>query len=94
VFDHVKRVEGWTTFAYHVYDSFYCKVMIIAICDMQSEDTKAQCVMWRNLNEVMANNGVPNPNFKGFMVNIAKANWNVFQIVYGSGDASEPMVDR
>ncbi len=68
--------------------------MIIAICDMQSEDTKAQCVMWRNLNEVMANNGVPNPNFKGFMVNIAKANWNVFQIVYGSGDASEPMVDR
>ncbi len=23
--------------------------------------------MWRNLNKVMANNGVPNPNFKGFI---------------------------
>jgi hypothetical protein len=25
--------------------------------------------MWQNLNKVMANNGVPNPNFKGFMAN-------------------------
>jgi hypothetical protein len=22
MFDHVKRIKGWTTFAYHVYDSF------------------------------------------------------------------------
>jgi len=53
-----------------VYDSFYYKVMMIAICDMQSKDTKAKCVMWQNLNKVMAKNGVPNLNFKGFMVNI------------------------
>jgi hypothetical protein len=72
--DHVKHVEGWTTFACHVYDSFYYKVMMIAICDMQSENTEAQCVMWKNLNKFMANNGVPNPNFKGFMVNSAQAN--------------------
>ncbi len=26
MFDHVKRIKGWTTFAYHVYDSFYYKV--------------------------------------------------------------------
>jgi hypothetical protein len=44
---------------------------------MQSEDTEAECVMWRNLNKLMANNGVPNPKFKGFMANNAKANWNV-----------------
>jgi predicted phage tail protein len=50
--------------------------------------------MWRNLNKVMANNGVPNPNFKGFMANNTKANWNVVQIVYGSDDASESMVNR
>jgi hypothetical protein len=42
----------------------------------------------------MANNGVPNPNFKGFMANNAKVDWNVVQIVYGSRNASEPMVDR
>jgi hypothetical protein len=29
-----------------------------------------------------------NPNFKGFMANNVQANWNVVQILYGSGDAS------
>ncbi len=42
MFDHVKRVEGSTTLTCHVYDSFYYKVMMIAICDMQSKDIKAQ----------------------------------------------------
>jgi hypothetical protein len=41
MFDHAKCVEGWMTFACHVYDFFYCKVMMIAICDMQFEDIKA-----------------------------------------------------
>ncbi len=74
MFDHVKRVEGQTTLACHVYDSFYCKVMMIAICDMKFENMEVQCVMWRNLNKVKVNNGVPNPNFKGFMANSAQAN--------------------
>ncbi len=46
MFDHVKLVESWMTFACHVYDSFYYKVMTIVICDMQSEDMEIQCVMW------------------------------------------------
>jgi hypothetical protein len=33
-FDHVKRVKKWTTMACHVYDSTYCRVMTIAICNM------------------------------------------------------------
>jgi hypothetical protein len=45
MFDHVKRVQEWTTMVYHVYDVAYCKVMTIAVCDMQSEDTKVQCIM-------------------------------------------------
>jgi hypothetical protein len=94
MFDHVKHVEGWTTLACHVYDSFYHKVMTIAICDMQYEDLEVQWVMWWNLNKVMANNGVLNPNFKGFMVDNAQANWNIVQIVYGCGDLGELMVDR
>jgi hypothetical protein len=43
--------------------------MTIAICDMQIKDMETQCVMWQNFNKVMVNNGVPNPSFKGFMVN-------------------------
>jgi hypothetical protein len=44
--DHLKCDNGWTTLACHVYDLVYCKVMTIAICDMQLQDTDAQCVMW------------------------------------------------
>jgi hypothetical protein len=72
--NHVKRVEGWTTLACHVYDFFYCKVTKIVICDMQFENMEAQCVMWCKLNKVMPNNGVPNSKFKGFMADSVKAN--------------------
>jgi hypothetical protein len=69
-------VEGWMTLTYHVYDPFYCKVMMIVICDMQFEDMKVQCIMWWKLNKVMVRNCVSNPNFRGFMVDITQANWN------------------
>jgi len=42
MFDHVKRVVGWTTMACHVYNLAYCKMMTIVICDTQSKDIKAQ----------------------------------------------------
>jgi hypothetical protein len=42
MFDHVKCVDGWTIVACHVYDPTYYKVMTIATCDIQFEDTKAQ----------------------------------------------------
>ncbi len=64
------------TFAFHVYDLFYYKVMTIVICDMQFEDMVTQCVMWQKLNKAMVKNGVHNPNFKGFMADIVQANWN------------------
>ena len=41
MFDHVKRVKSWTTMACHVYDSAYCQVMTIAVCNMQSENAAA-----------------------------------------------------
>jgi len=50
--------------------------------------------MWWNLNKVMSNNDVPNPNFKGFMVDNVQANWNAVWIIYGNEDPSEPMVNR
>ena len=94
MFDHVKRVRSWTTMACHVYDSTYCRVMTIAVCDMQSEDVAAQSVVWKNLNAVMAPPGVQSVNFKGFMADSAQANWNAVRIIYGSGDATEKMVDK
>ena len=42
MFDHVKRVKDWTMMACHMYDTEYKKVMTIAMCDMQSEDTEVQ----------------------------------------------------
>jgi hypothetical protein len=94
MFDHVKRVKNWTTMACHVYDSAYCRVMTIAVCDMQSEDAAAQMVLWKNLNDVMVRHGVPEPKFKGFMADSAKENWNAVRVIYGSGDASIPMKDQ
>ena len=86
MFDYIKRVKQWTTMACHVYDSAYCRIMTIAICDMQSEDVAAQTVFWRNLNAVLERHGVENLNFKGFMADCAQANWNAVRIVYGSSD--------
>jgi hypothetical protein len=94
MFDHDKRVQEWTTMACHMYDAAYCKSMTIAVCDMQSEDTKVQCIMWRELNDLIRKNNVENPNFKGFMVDSVQANWNVVQIVYGSSDPKVPMENR
>jgi hypothetical protein len=45
IFDHVKHVKQWTSMACHIYDSAYCRVMTISVCDMQSEDAAAQMVL-------------------------------------------------
>ncbi len=42
MFDHVKHVVGQTTMVCHVYNSTYCKMMTIVICDMQYEDMEVQ----------------------------------------------------
>lgn len=56
MFDHVKCVEGWTTMACHVYDATHCKLLIIAICSMQWEDTNVLCVLRRKLHDIMFKN--------------------------------------
>ncbi len=71
MFDHVKRVVGWTTMACHVYDRVYCKMLTTVVCDMQYEDIKVQQLMWKKLNEMMLKHGFLKPNFKRFMVNNA-----------------------
>jgi hypothetical protein len=91
MFDYVKH---WTTMACHVYDSAYCRVMTIAVCDMQSEDVAAQMVLWKNLNDVMAKHSILKPKFKEFMVDSAQANWNAVKVIYGSGNATIPMKDQ
>ena len=44
MFDHVKWVRGWTSRAFHVYDSSYYHIMTITCSDMQSEDYAVQIV--------------------------------------------------
>lgn len=94
MFDHVKRVKDWTTMACHVYDPVYQRVMTIAVCDMQSKDTESQQLMWEALIHVMASNGLPSPNFVGFMADSAQANFNADRIVFGTEDPKVPMPGR
>lgn len=58
---------------------------------MQLEDAQAQTLFWENLDAIMFENGVPKVNFKGFMGDNAKANWNVVRKVYGDGDQTVPL---
>ena len=51
--------------------------MTIVVCDMQSKDCTAQVLFWRNLNSVVQRYGLDDIEFKGFMADNAKANWNV-----------------
>ena len=71
MFDHIKRLNDWTTLACHVYNSKYCKVLTIACFDMQFQDGTAHTFFWKNLNIVIAYNGVSVVNFKGIMVDNA-----------------------
>jgi hypothetical protein len=85
MFNHVKHVQGWTTMAYHIYNSIYCKVMTTTVCDMQSKDMEAQCNLWRKLNVVLKKKGLGIPVFKGFLVDGVQVNSNVVCIVFGTG---------
>ena len=68
IFDHVERAKCYTSFACHVYDLCYCKVMTIALCDTMSKTHDARVYLWHGLNGVMTKHGVHNVIFKGFMV--------------------------
>jgi hypothetical protein len=68
--------------------------MIVAVCDMQSEDAAAQSVLSKNLNTVMAKHGILESKFKGFMANSTQANWNTIRVIYGKGDVTIPMKDQ
>jgi hypothetical protein len=57
MFDHIKGVQGWITMGYHVYDMSYCRVLIIAICDMQFEDANSQILMWFSLTRLVKKEG-------------------------------------
>jgi hypothetical protein len=50
--------------------------------------------MWTKFKQTMLKYKYVELNFKGFMVDITQANWNIFKIVYGSSDATIRMVDK
>jgi hypothetical protein len=55
----------------HVYDLIYYMVMTIAVCDMQSENTTAQFILWRKLNTIVVKKRLGTFVFKEFMVDNA-----------------------
>ena len=71
MFDHVKRVVGWTSLGAHVYDLVYCKVMTICVCDMMCEMADAQEQMWVSMLALLRQHGLEDVNFKGFMADNA-----------------------
>ena len=52
------------------------------------KDGATQKLFCKNLNVVMVDNGVPNTNFMGFMVDNIQANWTAMRKIYGDGDLS------
>jgi hypothetical protein len=60
--------------ACHVYDLDFRWIMTITICDMQSEDSDSQSVLWFGIVEHMKIHGVNDISFRGFVVDIAHAN--------------------
>ncbi len=73
----------------------YCKVLTIAICDMQSNDVDSQVLMWSSLTRLVKKVGIiENVNFKGFMANNAQTNFNAMKRMFGFGDLTIPMVGR
>ena len=94
MFDHVKRINGWTTLGVHVYDPIHCKVMTICVCDMKSESAEHQKQMWQSMVAVMEKHGVFDVNFCGFMADSAQANFNAVREIFGSGDKSQPMENK
>lgn len=52
------------------------------------KDGATQNFFCKNLNVVMVDNGVPNMNFMGFMVDNIQANWTAMRKIYGDGDLS------
>ena len=91
MFDHVKRVVGWTSLGAHVYDPVYCKVMTICVCDMMCEMADAQEQMWVSMLALLRQHGLEDVNFKGFMADNAQANFNAVRRIFGSGDKNIPM---
>lgn len=84
-FDHVHRVEGWSTMAAHVYDPFVKELLTIATCEFKVEDTHAQEEFWNLLNRIVKEGGFEKPEFRGFMADEASANWNAVCNVYYHG---------
>ncbi len=94
IFNHIMWVQGWMTMACHIYDPVCCKVMTIAIYDMQSKDIEVQWMLWRQLNIVVEKKKMGTLMFKGFMVDGAQANWNDVRIIYGTQYSTNKTVDK
>ena len=61
---------------------------------MKSKMAEHQKQMWRFMLLVMEKQDVMNLNFCGFMADSAQANFIAVQEIFGTGDKTQPMVNR
>jgi hypothetical protein len=71
MFDHIKKVHGWTTIGAHAYYPFCHRLLTIVLCEMKVKDFGSQSLYWTSLNEHVMWVGLPKTNFHGFMDNVA-----------------------
>jgi hypothetical protein len=79
------------SYMYMIYPILKGWPLLFVTCNL---NTKVHQIMWTKLNDMMLKHGFPKPNFKGFMVDNAQANWNTIRIVYGLRELSTTMVDK
>ena len=76
-------VTHYTTFACDIYDSRYCKIMIIALCDMMSEIHDAQAYLRHGFNDIIVGHSLSQRQLQGFMADSVESNWNFICEIYG-----------
>ena len=80
------RVRGYKTLILWVYHPDMCKVVLLAVMEMESENTEMVTLFYNVFNECLKEfTGDKSYNFLpyGFMVDVAGANFNAIQAVFG-----------
>lgn len=71
MFDHIKRVKGWTSMDAHVYDLEFCRVQTICVCDM--------IVRMLSHNNKCGDPSIPSWRAMGFHLQTSRVSWLTMQ---------------
>jgi hypothetical protein len=75
-FDHIKHVHHWTMLGAHVYDPYYRRLLMIAVCNMKIETGEAQQMFWKYLNATVLHFGKFRPKFASMLCAYPPGLWH------------------